>query len=452
MCKGLNYGNGNKISDEVYNNDTDLNMYVELEIKDVLSDPWFQKRRTDVRKAFERFINKEDDSIVFRRENNNSFSSKLGIKNQNNEFEYNLTSNVLIKPYMLYANDHNEEYFDFHVGDLLSNMILYKPGFIVNRKEKYLCNQPADTLFNKKIKQKIGRIEKDIEKNLNFEFSDMSVKFDFKVPNLEEIIKNGEVLVTDANGQQAITEKGVGVQRAFAISVLQTYALNNSIKVPKVFCIDEPELFLHPIAQSELLDSLTKISEQGTQIFLTTHSPYILQHFNSKTDSIIILNNDVNYDRIQQANDLIFDPISLGEISYKAFHIPSVDFHQRLFTKLYLYWLKNVKADEKIKLLNKSYSLKDDGSLKNFDRYLQSKGASKAAFQPRYKEEWKEKEYDSLPYIVRNEIDHPETLEDDHNSCTGKILLSKLLGDSTDELIKVYNQVYESSIPTSREE
>lgn len=448
LCKGSN--SQSKALDNICSNDPDLDMYVELAIKGLSSDPSIQQHSV-TKKAFARFINK-DDTIIYRREYTKSGHTRLGIKNAKDDFEYDFTSLVLIDPFILYADDHNENYYNFHLSSLLSDMIIKKKGhYLINAKENYLDDvQSADFLFKERIRNKLEHVEKDIEKKLKQEFSNVKIKFDFKIPNLEEIIKNGKVLITDTNGEQNITEKGVGVQRAFAISVLQAYVLCNSFKTRTQFGIDEPELFLHPIAQNKLLDSLTKISKQGTQIFLTTHSPYILQHFDPKIDSIIILNNSANYDRVQQIEDLIFDPISVGEISYRAFHIPSIDFHQRLFTRLYLYWIENIQSDEKTKLLNRMYSLEDDKSLKNFDRYLQNQGAAKTVFEPRYKGVWGDKEYDSLPYIVRNEIDHPETLEKGHNSNTGKVLFTKLLGQSTSELIKIYNQVYKTNMPTSR--
>ncbi len=53
------------------------------------------------------------------------------------------------------------------------------------------------------------------------------------------------------------------------------------------FFIDEPETFLHPKAQDKLIDSLNKISEKY-QVFITTHSPYLLKKFDTRTQQINI--------------------------------------------------------------------------------------------------------------------------------------------------------------------
>ncbi|MCT3358764.1 hypothetical protein EFT38_04045 [Latilactobacillus curvatus] len=44
------------------------------------------------------------------------------------------------------------------------------------------------------------------------------------------------------------------------------------------------------------------------------------------------------------------------------------------------------------------------------------------AFVPRINGEWKQKEFRTLPYVVRNEIDHPEVLEDKMNDLSDENL------------------------------
>jgi len=51
---------------------------------------------------------------------------------------------------------------------------------------------------------------------------------------------------------------------------------------PRIVLLDDIEQGLHPAAQMQLVQSITKLlaldSMRGTQIIATTHSPYILEH------------------------------------------------------------------------------------------------------------------------------------------------------------------------------
>ncbi|WP_442966168.1 AAA family ATPase [Psychrobacter sp. KH172YL61] len=44
--------------------------------------------------------------------------------------------------------------------------------------------------------------------------------------------------------------------------------------------MDEPEISLHPRAQKTLIESIITISRHQ-QVFITTHSPFLLKHFAS---------------------------------------------------------------------------------------------------------------------------------------------------------------------------
>lgn len=73
------------------------------------------------------------------------------------------------------------------------------------------------------------------------------------------------------------------MQRALALSLIQLYAKitnksEGTIEKPIIFLIDEPETFLHPKAQNKLMEAFNELSRKS-QIFITTHSPYLLKLF-----------------------------------------------------------------------------------------------------------------------------------------------------------------------------
>ena len=51
---------------------------------------------------------------------------------------------------------------------------------------------------------------------------------------------------------------------------------SNCLKKGDIFLIDEPASFLHPQAQSEILESLEELARKGITVIISTHSPYMI--------------------------------------------------------------------------------------------------------------------------------------------------------------------------------
>lgn len=86
-------------------------------------------------------------------------------------------------------------------------------------------------------------------------------------------------------------ELGMGVQASITIAILKAYSqlkLNN--QTPLI--IDEPELFLHPQGRRNFYNIIRELAENGTQVFLTTHSSEFidLTHF----DEINVVRKDMD--------------------------------------------------------------------------------------------------------------------------------------------------------------
>ena len=100
-----------------------------------------------------------------------------------------------------------------------------------------------------------------------------------------------------------------------------------------MFFIDEPETFLHPQAQNKLLDALEKISSKS-QIFIITHSPYLLKKYKKDTHSMNVFSKDKGLNKVEPGKDFDLFGISSptwGEINYYAFGVLSVEFHNELY-------------------------------------------------------------------------------------------------------------------------
>src|SRR5690606_5419375 len=68
-----------------------------------------------------------------------------------------------------------------------------------------------------------------------------------------------------------ISNKGTGFKRLLMVAYFE-YLAQKVINKYQIFGIEEPETFLHPKLQQDLLDSIISLSEDS-QFFLTTHSP-----------------------------------------------------------------------------------------------------------------------------------------------------------------------------------
>ncbi len=100
-----------------------------------------------------------------------------------------------------------------------------------------------------------------------------------------------------------------------------------------MFFIDEPETFLHPKAQNKLLDSLEKISEKS-QVFIITHSPYLLKKHRKETHSLHVFSREDAFNKVEPRKILTLFGASSptwSEINYYAFGVISVEFHNELY-------------------------------------------------------------------------------------------------------------------------
>jgi len=127
------------------------------------------------------------------------------------------------------------------------------------------------------------QIETNVQGDLENEFGLITELMKRNVPNLEKIkpsvVCNWGNLVkfdlalkfsTDAF-EIPISNKGTGFKRLLMVAYFE-YLAQKTTKKYQIFGIEEPETFLHPELQSDLLDSIITLSE-NSQFFITTHSP-----------------------------------------------------------------------------------------------------------------------------------------------------------------------------------
>ena len=307
-------------------------------------------------------------------------------------------------------------------------------GKIINVITKDFVKSPTWEKFRESHKQAFGDgkdsiattlkpVETKLASIISEQYGETEVKFKFSLPEIESFFKTGNIDLSESGIETKSEEKGTGMQRALALALIQVYAdisatNGEGTSKPILFFIDEPETFLHPQAQNKLLDALEKISSKS-QIFIITHSPYLLKKYKKDTHSMNVFSKDKGLNKVEPGKKFdLFGTSSptWGEINYYAFGVLSVEFHNELYGFIQA---KAVVEDDK------NYFEEE------FEKYLISKGFDQDQIYVRLiKDGTTESQTRTLPTRIRNIIHHPE------NTNNTKFTAEELKA-STESLIKL---------------
>lgn len=301
---------------------------------------------------------------------------------------------ALFDAQFVFSDLNNEEYRDFSktkiVGKLINEVTR---SFQQTDAWKQLQSSHEAAFGEKGLATDLYALQTSIEEIMKDQYGDVKVEFSFGLPTIDSFFKTGQILLEDNGIKTDVSEKGTGMQRALAMSLIQVYAsISNSesnTRKPIFFFLDEPETFLHPRAQDKLLDSLDKLST-NTQVFVTTHSPYLLKNYKNK-DSLKIFRREQGIPRVedgQRMNLFSYSP-TWSEINYFAFGVVSEEFHIELYGLLHNK-LKKLRPNE----------VKD--SIGSFDNWLKQQ----KEIQP-IPQGYVNKNDKTLTTYIRNWIDHP---------------------------------------------
>lgn len=183
----------------------------------------------------------------------------------------------------------------------------------------------------------------------------------------------------------------------------------NSQPISLMFAFEEPETHLHPSAQLEMFNTIKMLSTKY-QVIMTTHSPYIVKALQEDNNAkIVVLERNAKEHKTTVSNtkkNVLSYPSysSMNEINYIAFDEPSIEYHIELFG-----YIHN-------KLIEKGI-LSDKSGINQVDLWLNDKlRTTRNYYDTRYIKEIgdegsrdKQPEERTLPYCVRNWIDHPMT-------------------------------------------
>lgn len=141
----------------------------------------------------------------------------------------------------------------------------------------------------------VKRIESVIEDYVTASFPGVKVHMDIPAPTLPMLLSSADLLIDDGHLGR-VSSKGDGLKRSILFALLRAYAdlRDNGLKLadesyddeevdeaskPKrsyLLLFEEPELYLHPRAQRQLMAALSEFAKDH-QVLVTTHSPGFFQ-------------------------------------------------------------------------------------------------------------------------------------------------------------------------------
>lgn len=173
--------------------------------------------------------------------------------------------------------------------------------------------KPIISAYFETTKEKTAEIEKGLKADLAIEFEEIKKFMTKNVSGLKKLNPSTEFdwskslkkfdLNLEFDGQNfdvSISHKGTGFKRLLMVAYFEYLASKKSI-TNQIFAIEEPETYLHPSAQEDLLNSIIRISE-NSQFFLTTHSPVFAGATDGK-NSILVTKDDFGVSHYSKNDD-----------------------------------------------------------------------------------------------------------------------------------------------------
>lgn len=360
-----------------------------------------------------------------------------------NPFGVGDTVSALFDSQFVWSDINSDEYNNFGKTTTIVSKLINNITEDFRKSGKWLDFEKAhkETFGDEGLVSVLNGLQSRIEEVMENQYGETKVNFSFGIPTIDNFFKTGQILLEDNGIQTDISEKGTGMQRALALTLIQVYSQigddSREITKPILFFIDEPETFLHPSAQDKLLQSLNQLSNNH-QIFITTHSPYLLKNFNSSTNKLSIFSRNehaINIEEDIQLNLFPYSP-SWGEINYKAFGVVSEEFHNELFGLLH----------NKAREHNKTYDGGNrtvGGSIASFDDWLIEQDFNNLVDSNHQNKNPRDDRVDkTMSSYIRNYIDHPGN---DESLPEGYSRNKPTIGEirtSIESMMKIYTDNY----------
>ncbi len=286
----------------------------------------FEKGKQTYKDNYKELLNKKIREV---------FQSEYGIKTiVNNSQDKQLSAKLT------FAQGATIDYLTFDVGKSsekeVTNFDFSDKIYIEKKSDKFLDFNavfiPSKELFSifKIIRESFenrnfgfGATYNDTVKSIVKSFKQTGIKDDFQ--NLTKVIEENilegiieqdllkdQFYFVDKQGKRyEMTMTAEGINQ---LGIIPTLIKTGELRKGTILFLDEPDNNLNPIAISEFVNVLTLLSKAGVQIFLTTHSYFIIKRLNiaARKNKDLLFNafsfiDNRNYEKISiEAKDLKF--------------------------------------------------------------------------------------------------------------------------------------------------
>lgn len=106
------------------------------------------------------------------------------------------------------------------------------------------------------------------------------LEIEFQPPTMEAVLTT-PLIFADDGFRNIVSNKGHGLQRAIIFSILRCYSeqvtgRGATKKKSMIFAVEEPELYMHPLAQKTIRQVFLNIASEGDQVVFSTHSALLV--------------------------------------------------------------------------------------------------------------------------------------------------------------------------------
>ncbi|TGY33965.1 ATP-dependent nuclease [Stenotrophomonas maltophilia] len=173
------------------------------------------------------------------------------------------------------ARDEQAETKDGALGRLLARTVRLSANFQAPLDElRGRVQGELDEIFRESQKQLDAVAEALTARLTEWSHEDASVSLGWEPTNPTFRPPNARALVAEGEFQGSIARFGHGFQRAYLLTLLQELAGKPSSGAPTLILgCEEPELYQHPPQARHMAEVLRNLSESGSQVIATTHSP-----------------------------------------------------------------------------------------------------------------------------------------------------------------------------------
>lgn len=294
VFQAIDFISSKKSPEDVISKDVALDDYVSVEIE--LKGAFLESIKTSDDRNLKKYqtVLLEDEKgepyMHALRSSKDGFDcAKIYFLNSDGEYKnitgIDKTVSALFETQIIWADTDAAEVADFSKTKICGKIINAIVGNLVETEAWQNFRRSHEEAFGSSegsLISKLKPLEVQLSQVMSEQYGKTEVKFSFSLPELDNFLKTGDIILSENGIETKSSEKGNGMQRALALSLIQIYAGletkddKGTLAKPIIFLIDEPETFLHPCAQNKLLDALEVISG-SSQIFLSTHSPYLLK-------------------------------------------------------------------------------------------------------------------------------------------------------------------------------